>query len=51
MIVWAIQHIDSGTYLRDRDSQVMLFLTPQQANNYRERLPKPQLYAVVIFRR
>lgn len=51
MTVWAIQHIDSGTYLRNKESQIMLFLSPHQANNYRLTLPKPKYYAVVIFRR
>lgn len=51
MILWAIQHIDSGTYLCDRDAQIKLFMPPSHASNYRDKLPKPQLYAVVVFRR
>lgn len=50
MIVWAIRNLITGTYERGADG-IMCFLTPESAANYIMRLPKPELYTVVVFRR
>lgn len=51
MIVWAIRNLLTGAYHRDKEGQVLIFATPVSAANYIMRLPKPELYTVVVFRR